>query len=183
METVFIICAILGGTLVVCQVAAGLFGFGAETDVDTDVDHDVGTDADHGNAFLGMLSIRAITSALLFFGLGGLTAHYYGADELAAFGIAVGAGIATLYAVALMMKMVAQLKHDGTARVERSLGRTGTVYLRVPAARTGSGKVHLMLQNRTVEYQAVTVGAELPTGAPVRVVAVVNADTVEVEAA
>ena len=31
METVFIICAILGGTLVVCQVAAGLVGFGAET--------------------------------------------------------------------------------------------------------------------------------------------------------
>ena len=183
METVFIICAILGGTLVVCQVASGLFGFGAETDADIDADHDMGGDTDHGNAFLGMLSIRAITSALLFFGLGGLTAHYYGADELVAFGVAVGAGIATLYAVALMMKMVAQLKHDGTARVERSLGRTGTVYLRVPAARAGTGKVHLMLQNRTVEYQAVTVGGELPTGAPVRVVAVVNADTVEVEAA
>ena len=72
METVFMVCAILGGTLVVCQVAAGLFGFGAETDAD--VDHDLGGDADHGNSFLGMLSIRAITSALLFFGLGGLTA-------------------------------------------------------------------------------------------------------------
>jgi hypothetical protein len=181
METVFIICAILGGTLVICQVAAGLFGFGAETDAD--VDHDFGGDADHGDSFLGMLSIRAITSALLFFGLGGMTALSYGAEELTAFAIAVGAGLATLYAVAVMMKMVAQLKHDGTARVERSLGRTGTVYLRVPAAKAGTGKVHLMLQNRTVEYQAVTVGAELPTGAPVRVVAVVNADTVEVEAA
>jgi hypothetical protein len=57
------------------------------------------------------------------------------------------------------------------------------VYLRVPAAKAGTGKVHLMLQNRTVEYQAVTVGAELPTGAPIRVVGVVNSDTVEVEAA
>jgi hypothetical protein len=130
-----------------------------------------------------MLSIRAITSALLFFGLGGLTALQYGASELNAFLIGVGAGLATLYAVAVLMKLVAQLRHDGTARVERSLGRTGTVYLRVPAARAGTGKVHLMLQNRTVEYQAVTVGAELPTGAPIRVVGVVNADTVEVEAA
>jgi len=180
METVFIICTILGGTLVVCQVAAGLFGFGAETD--TDVDHDF-ADADHGNSFLGMLSIRAITSALLFFGLGGLTALYYGAEELTAFLVGVGAGFATLYAVAAMMKTIAQLKHDGTVRVERSLGHTGTVYLRVPAAKTGTGKVHLMLQNRTVEYQAVTVGAELPTGAPVRVVGVVSSDTVEVEAA
>jgi hypothetical protein len=183
METVFVVCAILGGTLVVCQVIAGLIGFGAETDADIDADHEIGADADHGNAFVGMLSVRAITSALLFFGLGGLTARYYGADELAAFGIAGAAALATLYVVAIMMRMVAQLKHDGTARVERSLGRTGTVYLRVPAAKGGTGKVHLMLQNRTVEYQAVTVGAELPTGAPVRVVGVVNSDTVEVEAA
>ena len=29
METVFIVCAILGGTLVICQVASGLFGFGS----------------------------------------------------------------------------------------------------------------------------------------------------------
>jgi hypothetical protein len=183
MATVFIICTILGGTLVICQVAAGLFGIGTETDVDIDADHDIGADADHGNAFFGMLSIRAITSALLFFGLAGMTALQYGAEEFTAFLIAVGAGIATIYAVAMMMKLIARLKHDGTARVERSLGRTGTVYLRVPAAKTGTGKVHLMLQNRTVEYQAVTVGTELPTGAPIRVVAVVNSDTVEVEAA
>ena len=83
METVFLICAILGGTLVICQVVAGLFGFGADTDAD--IDHDFGGDADHGDGFLGMLSVRAITAALLFFGLGGLTALYYGAEELAAF--------------------------------------------------------------------------------------------------
>jgi len=183
METVFIVCAILGGTFVICQVVAGLFGFGTESDSDFDADHEMGTDVDHGNVFLGMLSVRAITAALLFFGLAGMTALQYGAEELTAFLIAVGAGIGTIYAVGMMMKVIAQLKHDGTARVERSLGRTGTVYLRVPAARTGTGKVHLMLQNRTVEYQAVTVGTELPTGAPVRVVAVVNSDTVEVEAA
>ena len=183
MATVFVICAILGGTLVLCQVVAGLIGFGAETDADIDADHEFGADADHGNAFVGMLSVRAITASVLLFGLAGLTALQYGAEEMTAFLIAVAAGIATIYAVAVMMKMIAQLKHDGTARVERSLGHTGTVYLRVPAAKGGTGKVHLMLQNRTVEYQAVTVGAELPTGAPIRVVAVVNSDTVEVEAA
>ena len=40
-----------------------------------------------------------------------------------------------------------------------------------------------MLQNRTVEYQAITSGDELATGRPIKVVAVVNSDTVEVEAA
>jgi len=184
MDTVFLICAILGGTLVLCQLLAGFIGIGAEHDIGADhgFDHDAG-DGDHGNWFLGMLSVRAVTSALLFFGLGGMTALYYGAEELAAFGVAIGAGLVTLYAVAMMMRSLAQLKHDGTTRVERSVGRTGTVYLRVPAARGGSGKIQLMLQNRTVEYQAVTPGGELATGTPIRVVAVVNSDTVEVEAA
>jgi hypothetical protein len=180
METTFLFCAVGGGTLILCQLVAGLVGLGA--DHDTDHDHD--TDQDHaGNWFVGMLSVRTISAAFLFFGLGGLTARHYGAEELAAFGIALGAGAAALYAVAMMMRSVAGLKHDGTARVERAVGHTGTVYLRVPGAKAGPGKVHLMLQNRTVEYQAVTGGNELPTGTPVRIVAIVNSDTVEVEAA
>jgi hypothetical protein len=179
METTFLVCAIAGGTFVVAQILAGMLGIG---DGDHDgFDHDTG-DAGHG-AFFGVLSIRAISAALMFFGLGGMTALHYGASEGAAFGIALGAGAATLYAVAYVMKSLANLKSDGTARIERAIGLTGTVYLRVPASRAGSGKIQMMLQNRTVEYQAVTTGNEIPTGAIIKVVAVVNSDTVEVEAA
>ncbi|HEY1191244.1 MAG TPA: NfeD family protein [Gemmata sp.] len=185
METVFLVCAITGGTLVVCLLFAGMFGFASEhdvdhdTDADTDADHD--SDTGHGNLLFGMLSVRTLTSALLFFGLGGMTARYYGASDVAAFGIAFGSGAAVFYLVALAMRAIKQLKSDGTVRVARAVGSTGTVYLRIPGARTGSGKVHLALQNRTVEYQAVTAGGELPTGLPVKVVAIVNSDTVEVE--
>ena len=185
METAFLVCAALGGTLLVCQFVAGLVGFGADHDFDADHDHDLGggDGGDHGNGFLSLLSLRAGSAAVTFFGLGGLTAMYYGVEEPPAFAVALGSGAAALYAVAAAMKSLAGLKADGTARVERSVGRPGTVYLRVPAAKAGPGKVHLMLQNRTVEYQAVTHGAELPTGTPVKVVAVVGPDTVEVEAA
>ena len=185
MDTVFLICAILGATLLACEIVAGMLGFGHDHDTDTDTGGD--TDADHpdghGNALLGMLSVRTLTAAVLFFGLGGLTARYYGAEDLPAFGAAVGAGVLALYLVAVAMQSLKGLKSDGTARIDRAVGHTGTVYLRVPGAKAGSGKVHLMLQNRTVEYQAVTAGDELPTGKPIKVVAVVNSDTVEVEAA
>jgi hypothetical protein len=177
METAFLVCAIL----LVCQVLAGFLGFGAEHDAGG-LDHDQG-DGHHDNGFLKMLSVRTVTAAVLFFGLGGLTAGYYGADDPTAFGLAALAGLGALYAVSALMDGLAGLKADGTARVDGAVGRTGTVYLRVPAGRAGPGKVHLALQNRTVEYQAVTGGAELPTGAAVKVVAVVGPDTVEVEAA
>jgi hypothetical protein len=182
MDTFYLICAGLGGTVIGLQLAAGLLGFGADHDVDTD--HDAGADGDHtGDSFFGMLSVRTAAAALTFFGLGGLTAGYYGADEVAAVGVAVAAAAGAFYAVASLVRALGRLRADGTARVERAVGRTGSVYLRVPGTRSGRGKVQLAVQNRTVEYQAVTAGPELPTGAPVRVVAVLAADTVEVEAA
>ncbi|MBN9118094.1 MAG: hypothetical protein J0I06_02835 [Planctomycetes bacterium] len=172
MDTVFLVCAILGATLLACEIVAGMLGFGHDHDMDTggDADADHGDGHGHGNSLFGMLTVRTVTAAVLFFGLGGLTARYYGLEETSAFGLALGAGALALYLV-------------GTARIDRAVGTTGTVYLRVPGARGGSGKVHLMLQNRTVECLAVTAGDELPTGRPIKVVAVVNSDTVEVEAA
>ena len=106
-----------------------------------------------------------------------------GANEWSALGIAVASGILALYLVAALMRSLHSLRADGTARIERAVGRAATVYLRVPGSRAGTGKIQMNLQNRTVELQAVTAGAELPTGSQVKVVAVVNSDTVEVEAA
>jgi hypothetical protein len=56
-----------------------------------------------------------------------------------------------------------------------------TVYVPVPGAGGGAGKVLLTLQGRTVECQAVTSDSRvLPTGTPVTVVDVRAADLVEV---
>lgn len=184
MDTVFLVCAGLGATLLLCQLVVGMLGFGTEhdTETETDADHDTDHSAGHGDWFFGMLTIRTAIAALLFFGLGGLSARYYGASDVPAFGVALGSGALALYLVALVMRSMKRLKADGTVRIERSVGCTGTVYLRVPGSKEGAGKVHLNLQNRTVEYLAVTSGDELPTGKPIQVVAIVNTDTVEVKA-
>ena len=46
--------------------------------------------------------------------------------------------------------------------------------------RGGAGKVTLEVQGRYVEVEAVTAGPEIPTGQPIRVVAVPAPDTLEV---
>lgn len=185
MDTLFLACAGLGGTLVVCQFLASLLGLGGDHDTDHggDTDHDSHDNHGHGNWLFGALTFRSVSAALMFFGLGGLTADYYGANTASASGVALGAGAGALYAVAGLMKWLAGLKSDGTARIDGAVGHTGSVYLRVPGEKAGAGKVHLNLQNRTVEYLAVTPGPELPTGAAVKVVGVVATDTVEVVAA
>jgi hypothetical protein len=79
-----------------------------------------------------------------------------------------------------MMRGLHRLKSDGTARIERAVGQNGTVYLRIPAHKAGVGKVLVNVQNRTMEYQAMTNADELLTGAPVVVVHVLGPETVEV---
>ncbi len=197
MDTVFLVCAIVGGTLMLCQFVLGLLGVGHHDvgghDLPADVDHDVGHepghdhDHDHGHGhstwFTGVLTVRSVVAALTFFGLAGMAATSRGLEAPPALGIAFAAGVAALAIVAWLMRSLGRLRADGTLRIDRAVGLTGTVYLSVPAGRAGAGKVHLKLQNRIVEYLAVTANEELATGSRVVVVSVSAPGTVEVAAA
>jgi len=186
----YLVCAIIGCTLIVCQFLMTLFGMGhdgADLAGDGHFDasgHDMsgGHDVGHGHEpsiFFGMLSFRAISAALAFFGLIGLAAADY-VQPAAAFGLAIAAGMLAMFIMAYLMRLLTRLNIDGTVRIQRSVGSRGTVYLSIPAQRGGVGKVHVSVLNRTIEYKAVTANDDLPTGAKVVVVGVISADTVEV---
>jgi hypothetical protein len=184
METLFLVCAGAGGAFLVLQVLAGALGIGGDH---ADAGHhdfghhtEAGHDHGDGNWFLGLLTFRSVCAAVAFFGLGGLTAGYYGLPDTARMAAAALSGFAALYLVATLMKMLYRLKADGAVRIGHAVGRTGTVYLRVPGQKAGPGKVTLNLQNRTVELEAFTAADELPTGTPIRVVAVLGPSSVEV---
>jgi hypothetical protein len=201
MESVYLICAVLGGTVMIVQFVLTLIGIGGDHDVGGDghepgfdVHHDVGGGAHHGHAahdaahgsswFFGMLSLRALTAALAFFGLAGLGATQSAIEEPLRLLIALAAGVAAMFLVGWIMQSLAKLRSEGTVRIDRAVGATGTVYLTIPGARAGAGKVTVNVQNRLMELQAVTAQAnELPTGAKVTVVSVVSPGTVEVTAA
>jgi membrane protein implicated in regulation of membrane protease activity len=188
-ETLYLLCAVAGGTLLLCQFLLGLLGFGHDHDTGDDVHadgHDThgdpGDHDTHGGWFVGVLTFRSMVSAMTIFGLAGLTAGLNLQHEPpVAFAIALVAGGATLFAVAWLMRTLHRLKADGTVRIERAVGANGTVYVTIPGEKAGVGKVTLSLQDRTVEYQAVTPHQQpLPTGAKIVVTAVIGPDTVEV---
>ena len=198
METVFLVCAISGGTVLVLQFLAAMLGFLGDGDVDTDPAHDYALGDDlsdaHGHGvddhdhvggtswFAGLISLRSITTGLTFFGLSGMTALYYQSDALIALSVAgFGGGIA-LFTVGQIMKGLRRLRADGAARIERTLGSEAIVYLSIPAQNAGPGKITVTVQKRTMEYAAFTQNAAgLPTGSKVRVVAIRGPQTVEVE--
>ncbi len=174
MTTFFLTCAAIGGGILVLQLALSAIGFDHDT-----TEH--GSLVDAAESGLDLFSVRALAAGLAFFGIGGLAGLATGLGALVAVPLALFAGAAATVAVAVVMRAMMRLEDDGTVQVESAVGVTGTVYLTVPAARGGAGKVHLALQNRTVELQAITThDAPLPTGARVLVVDVVGPDTVDV---
>jgi len=210
MWTTFLICAVFGGTILLCQTVLtmiGLVGDSTDVDVPHDAGHDFGGDtgvdahvetADalhpahgtehvepgHGSVgFFKILSFRTLVAAITFFGLAGMAGDSAGLEPLGSLAIAMAAGLAAMYGVFLMMRTLYRLGSEGTVRIDRAVGLLGKVYLRVPPERSGAGKVTLNLQSRTMEYSAMTAGPGLPTGARVVVLGVIGPDTLDVQAA
>lgn len=195
---IYSVSAVVGGTVLICQFLMTLLGLGHDLpdDLPDDVPHDfhfghdggdgTGHDGTHGTAhhessFIRMLTFRTVIAAMTFFGLAGLAG---GSAELPGeltLVVALAAGVAAMYGVHWLMRTLQRLKSDGTVRIERSVGRSGTVYLRIPAGKSGAGKIQLNVQNRTMEYEAMTSHDPLPAGTKVVVVNVLGPDTVEVE--
>jgi len=164
-ELVYMSCAAAGGTVLVVQAALSVLGLGD----DHDASHDAAFgahEADHG---LPLLSLRAIAAFLTFFGLGGWWADARGLAPVWSALIGLAAGASTMLLVAWIVRAQRRLNSEGTLELTRAVGLSARVYLRVPAARSGQGKVSVMLQGRSAELSALTDGPELPTGAQVRI--------------
>ncbi len=218
MVTLYVVCAAVGCTVMVIQLALTLMGADSDSDFDVDasagdahidvgggggdahldidladgeahvdVSHGDGADADadHGPSwFFSVLSFRALVAAIAFFGLTGFAGEKGGLSDYMTFVTATAAGVAAMVIVAWLMRLLHQLTDEGNVHIRNALGAEGTVYLTIPENNSGRGKVTIKIQNRTMEYQAMTAGDEtLPTGTPVVVSGIVGNDILEVAAA
>lgn len=181
MNDVFLYCAVIGGTILVLQFALMLFGVGGDHDVGGDHaiggDHAVGHDQ---GAFLKLFSLQTVTTFLTFFGLVGLGTQHLGWSTLTVAATAFAAGATALFAVARLMRGLARLQSAGNVDLKNAVGHTGSVYLRIPAAGHGHGRVLMQVQGRTVECRAISRTDEIPTGAVIRVLAANDDDTLVV---
>jgi len=187
VTTLYLTCLAVGGVVLLAQLALTVLGLG-DGGAHGDVGHDHAAGPPHdlvarGGALEGLhlFSVRSLAAGAAFFGLGGLGAARLGAPAPVAAAAALLAGAGASMATAAAMRALLRLEQDGTVRVRDAVGVAGTVYVPIPAAGGGPGKVLLALQGRTVECQAVTREARaLPTGTPVVVVDVHDADVLDV---
>jgi hypothetical protein len=171
VTTLFLWCAILGGTILVFQLVAGFIG------LEYGHAHD-GHFGDGASEGLNLLSVRSLAAGIAFFGLVGLITGSFG--TLVALVAALAGGFVAMVAVAALIKGFGRLERDATLSLTSAIGNTGSVYLSIPGRREGVGKVHVTVQNRLVECRAVTDEEDLATGAAILVVDVDGSDTVVV---
>ncbi len=181
MDTLFTWCAIIGGTVLAIQTLLTVVGIGMD-DVDTDAAfHGDVADAVHHGVF-GVLSLKAVVAFTTFFGLSGLAAHRGGYGTGVSLGVAIAAGVASMWIVASLMRGLAKLQSEGNLDLHNAVGEFGEVYVRVPGERQGIGRIRLNVQGRRIECKAMTAGTELTRGTQVRVLELHGNDVLVVAA-
>jgi hypothetical protein len=177
MTTFFLTCAALGGGVLVVQLVLSLLGLADHHAHIPGAGHDL-------HEGLDLFSVRTLAAGLAFFGVGGLASAALVGGWLAipvALVLGGALGFGAMLGVAAATRAMLKFEDDGTVRIESAVGVSGDVYLTIPAGRAGLGKVHVAVQNRLMEYPAVTPhGSSLPTGARILVVDIAAPDTLVV---
>ncbi len=96
--------------------------------------------------------------------------------------LSVLVGLALVAVVMYLFKWLNGMQQSGNINVFQSgVGCQGRVYLTIPAERKGEGQVQITISGSVREYNAVTDGDEIKTGTPIKVVEVLNSNTLVVE--
>ena len=145
------------------EVGDGVFGEDAVTDV-----QDIA-----GLEGLRIFTLRGIIAFFVTFGWVGVVMEAAEVKLWLNILISFVCGFAMMVILAWLFRAVMRLRSDGNVDNRNAVGTAGKVYLTIPPARSGEGKVQVMLQGSYVERNAVTDDAEpIPTGCEIVVVGV-----------
>lgn len=171
---IFAIIAIPSTIVLIVQTILLFFGIGDghSGEFDMDMSHTDMPDAGDDGDGLAVFSIRGIVAMFAVAGWSGLAMYQAGCDLRLVIPLSVIFGIIALIGIAYMMKAIMKLQDDGNIELGGAVGKSGKVYIPIPAKMQGSGKINLTLQERFIEADAVTpCDRIIKTGETVRVVA------------
>ena len=160
----------------IIQTIMTFIGLGTDADVDAGP-MDGSVDSVEDGSLSGVFSFRNLVNFLLGYGWAGVLLYDDIAKRWLLQLVAIAVGLAFVLAFVFMFRQVMKLAHDGSFRMQEAVGLKADVYLRIPAARAGRGKVQVSVKGSIHEIDAVTDNdAEIPTGGQVEIVEVLGDD-------
>ena len=148
-------------------------------DVDTSMD---GSDLSNIDGGSNLYTFRNFVNFFLGFGWAAILLQKSVKSTGLLVVLAVLVGVALVVAVMYLFKWLSSMQQSGNINIyKEAVGCQGKCYLIIPGERAGEGKVQITIQGAVREYNAVTDGDTIKTGVPVKVVEVINANTLLVE--
>jgi hypothetical protein len=135
---------------------------GGETDIDSDSgDTDLPFE---------IFTLRNLINFLLGFSWTGISLYDSIENKLILILISVVVGILFIGIFFILIKQILKLGEDNSFKFENTINQTATVYLTIPEAKSGVGKVQVSVNGSYHELQAMTEASEkITTGSVVKI--------------
>ena len=161
--------AIISTVIMLIQTILSLIGM---SDLDLEVGVDGGLDDCSG---ADLFTIKNIVNFFVGFGWAGVSFRPYIESDLLLVLISLLVGVCFVIIFIIIFKQLMKLESNSAVGADACVGRTADVYLRIPANRSGKGKIQLSLNGAAREFDVVTDESEpIPSGAVVTVQEVVG---------
>ena len=172
-------CAVVASLIFIVQMVLTLIGMDSS---DVDVDFDGANTMDLGGG-LNLFTIKNLMGFLVGFGWTGVCFYDTITSPILLIFVAFIVGCLFVGIFVVIYKQTKKLEHNGAFKIEEVKGTVVSVYLRIPAAESGKGKVQVSQNGSVHELDALTDGDDIPSGAKVKIVEIVDNETVKVEKA
>jgi len=161
--------AIIASIIFIIQTIMTFIGADSDTGMDADFDSNL-DGADHP---FQLFSLRNLINFFLGFGWTGASLYNSIDSKLLLGIIAFIVGLVFIGVFFLVIKMLLKLSEDNTFNIEDTIGKTADVYMNIPAAKSGKGKVFISVKGTTHELGAVTTSENaIKSGAIVKVLSI-----------
>ena len=142
---IFWVCALASSLFMVGQLISSMLGLG---DMDTDLGDSVDGMDDSGG--MDLFTVKNVTNFFVGFGWGGISFASVVEIQWLLVTLAVGCGILFVLLFILLFRQLMKIQSNSAVGIEASIGQIADVYLRIPAARSGRGKIQICIQKKTL---------------------------------
>lgn len=173
-------CALVASAIFLVQTVLSFIGMDQDLDFDTpDFDGDT---MDAGGP-MSLFSVRFVVNFFVGFGWAGVTFYDRVPSLWMVYAISIVIGLLFGSVFFVLRKNLMKLESSGAYDINEAVGKEATVYLRIPEARQGRGKVQISLGGSIHELPAMTDGPQLASGTHIRVLEVSSDQILLVEQA
>ncbi|MBR3442245.1 MAG: NfeD family protein [Bacteroidaceae bacterium] len=183
MQQMFWGCALVASTVFLVQMVLTMLGMdGHDVDVDFDTADfgDMDSDTMDMGGAVSLFSIRNMVNFFVGFGWAGISFNSLIPSPLLLVLVSVAVGCLFVWVFFLIKKQMKRFEANGAFDIKNCQGRTANVYLRIPGENAGKGKVQISVNGAFHEVDALTDGEAIASGQKVRVVEIIDGETLRV---